>query len=271
MYTQFTIAKQAIHDADLFEYDLSELPITGAEEQDEQFLLYTNTAENELELTQYLQANQINFTKENIPDTNWNALWESNFPPVVIDSFVHIRADFHEVRKHAFTHEITINPKMSFGTGHHATTRMVMQLMEHIHFLGKQVSDFGTGTGILAILASKLGAAHIDACDYDSWCIENSKENIVINNINNIHLFQADVPPHGHYDIVIANVNRNIILDHQDALANTVVGKGILLLSGILGTDIPEIEAVFTHKGFAVVNTTELGMWAALQLVKNSA
>jgi ribosomal protein L11 methyltransferase len=268
MHTQFTITKHTLENIDLFEYDITALPITGAEEQDTQFILYTNAAENELEVLQYLQAHAIVFDKQTVPETNWNALWESNFPPVTIDNYVHIRADFHASRAHEFMHEITINPKMSFGTGHHATTRMVMQLMQHINFKQRNVSDFGTGTGILAILASKLGAAHVDACDYDTWCIENSKENITINQITNINLFQADVPPKGIYDIVIANVNRNIILDHQQALVDTVVSTGTLLLSGILGTDIAEIKAVFNKKHMTVVNTTELGMWAAMHLTK---
>lgn len=183
----------------------------------------------------------INHSISIIGKQNWNALWESNFEPVRVGDFAGIRADFHGPFD-GVAHEIVITPKMSFGTGHHATTFMMMQLMQQIDFSGKTVFDFGTGTGILAILAEKLGAGRVAAVDNDDWCIENASENISINNCKNIEIQKVDSVPAGlSFDIILANINKHIITANIAALAGAMADNGVLLLSGLLEEDEEDI------------------------------
>ncbi|MGC4036004.1 MAG: 50S ribosomal protein L11 methyltransferase [Chitinophagaceae bacterium] len=181
------------------------------------------------------------FAKSNIEPENWNEVWESNFHPVIVDDFVAVRADFHPpVNNIRF--DIVITPKMSFGTGHHATTHLMMQQMREIDFTGKTVFDFGTGTGILAILADKLNASMINAIDNDEWSINNATENIQQNNCNNISLRLSDKPSTGQqFDIILANITKNIILENFSVLSRQLNKNGILLLSGLLEGDEEEI------------------------------
>lgn len=186
---------------------------------------------------------QLKFSEEMIPEQNWNASWESDFQPVVIEDLVRkapwlaIRAAFHEPVPGA-EHEIVITPKMSFGTGHHATTHMMAQQMKEISFAGKTVFDFGTGTGILSILAEKLGAKRITAIDNDDWSITNAAENFEMNNSQKVMLSKADTAPEGEqYDIILANINKNVILENFASLKAHLGHNGILLVSGILTED----------------------------------
>ncbi|WP_176112911.1 50S ribosomal protein L11 methyltransferase [Sediminibacterium ginsengisoli] len=197
-----------------------------------------------------LQPHQLAFTAELVEKQNWNAVWESNFEPVTINDFAGIRAHFHPPFGDTVQYEIVITPKMSFGTGHHATTHMVMQLMRDIDFSGKQVFDFGTGTGILAILAEKLGAGEVLATDNDDWCIENATENSMINNCGRITIKKVtDGKESGPFDIIIANINKNIILDNIAYLAAAVQPGGTVLLSGLLEQDEADIlEAAGKHQ-----------------------
>jgi ribosomal protein L11 methyltransferase len=184
---------------------------------------------------------QLTFQKELIPSKNWNEIWESQFHPVIIDDFVAIRAAFHAPVKEV-QHEIIITPKMSFGTGHHATTRMMILQMRTIVFQGKSVVDLGTGTGILAILAEKLGAKRIIAIDNDDWSIENAKENLQMNHMKNIELIKAsvaDLP--GKFDIILANINKNIILENFQKIAMNLRKGGIVLFSGLMVEDEEEL------------------------------
>ncbi|RYD81600.1 MAG: 50S ribosomal protein L11 methyltransferase [Sphingobacteriales bacterium] len=181
-------------------------------------------------------------TKEIAPQ-NWNALWESNFPDITVDDKIHVRALFHEP-KPEFPIEIVIQPKMAFGTGHHATTWSVMKLMLDIDFKGKKVFDFGTGTGILAILAQKLGATEIWAVDNDPQCIENSLENFEQNNTTEIKLALGDISAFGNenYDIIIGNITRNVILEFLPQIATKLQPKGVFIASGFYEEDLPLIE-----------------------------
>ena len=157
---------------------------------------------------------QLKYTTAELPDINWNKEWESNFQPVVIENFCAVRADFHAPIKNV-QHEIIITPKMSFGTGHHATTYMMIQQMRQINFLNKYVMDFGTGTGVLAILAKKLGAASVVAIGNDEWSIENAKENFTRNNADEIELRLAHHPvANKACDIILANITRNVIQEN---------------------------------------------------------
>lgn len=177
------------------------------------------------------------YSKTSIENINWNKKWEEEFEPVVVDQFAGIRAHFHKPLKNV-QYEIVITPKMSFGTGHHATTYMMIQLMKELDFKGKMVMDFGTGTGVLAILAEKMGAAAVTAIDNDERSIINAIENCEKNNCSAIQLQQADsISVDVQYDIILANINLNVILANMPAIASSCKTPGIVLLSGFLTTD----------------------------------
>lgn len=219
--------------------ELSDLGANGFEQTQTHLLVYFDADAfpsyevNEL-LTDYTIATQ------NIEQQNWNALWESNFQPVVVDDFCAVRAPFHEPLT-GVQHEIVIMPKMSFGTGHHATTWMMMAQMRNIDFTGKKVFDFGTGTGILAILAQKLGAASVLGIDNDEWSIENGQENVERNGCTGVQIEFASTVPSGPFDIILANINRNVILMHLQYLVPAVVPQGLILFSGLLEQDEEDI------------------------------
>lgn len=201
-----------------------------------------------------------------LEDQNWNKVWESNFSPVIVGDFVGIRASFHESIS-GVKHELVITPKMSFGTGHHATTYTVMQLMRELDFTGKRVFDFGTGTGILAILAEQLGASYVLAVDNDEWCIENSRENISINNCKNIEIQQVDSIMDGwKFDIVIANINRHIIEANLSSLPAVLQKGGSLILSGLLQSDEKDMLAACNLLGFTHQKTLQKDGWIAIFL-----
>ncbi len=204
------------------------------------FMLSTDYFENniEIELNNIFSLIGLKYSKSIIKEENWNAIWESNFEPVRVGDFVGIRAHFHPSFEPAVQHEIHITPKMSFGTGHHGTTFSVMQLMGNMDFKGKTVYDFGTGTGILAILAEKLGASSVLAVDNDDWCIENALENIQDNQAKMIRIQKVETAQQDQqFDIVIANVNRHIIEANMEALSYAGKPHSELILSGLLIED----------------------------------
>jgi len=204
-----------------------------------------------------LKPLSLTFTATVIEEQNWNELWENNFSPIIIDDFVAIRANFHQPITHV-QHELIITPKMSFGTGHHATTYSVIQLMQQINFQEKTVFDFGTGTGILAILAEKLGATNILAVDNDEWCINNSLENIQENNCHHITIQQADnAATSEKFDIVIANINLNIIIQNFELLNKAVKPNGLVILSGLLTENETEIKLLAQKFQWEYITTKE--------------
>jgi ribosomal protein L11 methyltransferase len=221
---------------------LAEIGYEGFEETDDQLQAFIPEHQfSDTALSDLLSEYGITYSKSIILKQNWNTLWESNFDPVQVDDFVGVRAGFHLPFDHV-QHEIIITPKMSFGTGHHATTYMVMQLMRALDFHGKVVFDFGTGTGILAILAEKLGATAVLAADNDDWCIENATENISINSCNCIEIQKVNnARQNKKFDIIIANINKNIILGNIPFLADALLPDGHILLSGLLREDEQDI------------------------------
>lgn len=252
---------------DILVAQLAELGFEGFEESETELKSYIEEGQfDEIELNKIIEQQSLSYSKSIIKKENWNAVWESNFEPVLVDDFVGVRAGFHAPLT-GVQHEIVITPKMSFGTGHHATTYSVMQLMKEIDFQGKSVFDFGTGTGILAILAEKLGATEILAVDYDDWCVENASENTLINSCKYIDIQKDDTAKTDKpYQVVIANINKNIILDNLDHLARAVVPSGDIVLSGLLADDENDILTACKPLGWQHIQTVQRGAWIAIRL-----
>ncbi|TYA58308.1 50S ribosomal protein L11 methyltransferase [Formosa maritima] len=210
---------------------------------------------------------EINYVFNEIEQVNWNQEWEKNFDSIVVENTCSVRAPFHE--KPNTKYDIIIEPKMSFGTGHHETTHMMIQHILHNDFKGKSVLDMGCGTGVLAILAEMKGANPIDAIDYDNWCYINSLENVERNNCKNIRVFEGDANllDGRKYDIIIANINRNILLNDMEAYINCLNSEGMLLLSGFYVDDISIIEAECNKYSLNLVETIEKNQWVALKFL----
>jgi ribosomal protein L11 methyltransferase len=254
---------------DILIAELAALGFDGFEETETGLFSYIELVRFDSELSsgldELVKRYGVTYTSATIDKQNWNALWESNFEPVLVDDFVGVRANFHPPFNGGVEHDIIITPKMSFGTGHHGTTYSVMQLMRGIDFANKSVFDFGTGTGLLAILAHKLGAVDILAVDNDDWCIENASENITVNNTQSIEIQKVDnAKLNKKFNIIIANINKNIILDNLAFLAEATVPGGVVLLSGLLVEDEPEIEAACKELGWRHQETRTRNNWIAL-------
>ena len=210
----------------------------------------------------------ISFTIEEIEQVNWNEEWEKNFEPIEVDGMCHVRAPFHP--KTAAQYDIVIEPKMSFGTGHHETTHMMIQHLLRLDVHGKKTLDMGCGTAILAILAEMKGAQPIDAIDIDNWCYLNSIENAARNTCQHITVYEGDASllVDQRYDLIIANINRNILLADMQAYANCLVSGGTLLLSGFYVEDIPFLEASCTENGMQFVSQLQRNNWVSLEFEK---
>lgn len=210
---------------------------------------------------------EISYAFEEIEQTNWNEEWEKNFNPIVVDGECSVRAPFHE--KPYTKYDIIIEPKMSFGTGHHETTHMMIQHLLKTDLENKSVLDMGCGTGVLAILAEMKGADPIDAIDYDNWCYLNSLENVERNHCKSITVLEGDANllEDQRYDVIIANINRNILLNDMAAYAKCLNLNGILFLSGFYNDDIPVIEEECNKYGLTAVDRLEKNNWVALKFV----
>jgi len=218
---------------------------------------------------QILQSEEVSFSYEvkEIEQVNWNHEWEKNFEPIVVDNEVSIRAPFH--KNPGLAYDIVIEPKMSFGTGHHETTHLMVQHLRSLDLKGKHVLDMGCGTGILAIFAEMRGASAIDAIDIDNWCYENSLENVERNHCKTISVYEGDsslLKPNT-YDLIIANINRNILLADMDIYAKSLKDQGILLLSGFYTEDIEKINASAEKNGLLLNKKLERNNWVGLKYV----
>jgi ribosomal protein L11 methyltransferase len=228
---------------------------------------YNPIAFNEIMTRYQIAETDLMFSK--IAQQNWNAEWESSFEPVCIGSKLRIRAPFH-ISDARFPMELIIQPKTSFGTGHHETTFTIMQLMLDMNLANKKVFDYGSGTGILAILAAKLGATHILANDIDTWAAENILENIALNQTLPIHFIEGDlhaVPAHT-FDVILANINRNILMESFVHLYPMLVSAGQLLISGFYTSDLPYLKQEAEKNGFVFKSSTEQNNWCAALFIK---
>ncbi len=212
---------------------------------------------------------KISYTIEEIEQVNWNEEWEKNFEPIDVDGKCHVRAPFHP--KTAAQFDIVIEPKMSFGTGHHETTHMMIQHLLEMEVNGLKTLDMGCGTAILAILAEMKGAQPIDAIDIDNWCYLNSIENAERNGCSQITVYEGDASllKEKKYDLIIANINRNILLNDMAAYVACLNPEGYLLLSGFYEEDIPAIDASCTAKGLTFVKKLQRNNWVSLKYVNS--
>lgn len=253
---------------------LGELPFEAFQENEQGFDAYVPTQkfDNSIEarITELNDLFDFSYQKTTMKYQNWNAVWESNFQPIVVNDFCGIRADFHEPLSQV-QHEILINPKMAFGTGHHETTWMMMSMMEDIDFREKIVFDYGCGTGILAILASMLQAKKIDALDIELPSYENTLENTRINHIENVEAIHGTLQKTEHltYDIILANINRHVILESLLTLNNMLPKQGILLISGILTSDEKLVQDAAEANGFQHRETIRKNNWICMKLLSD--
>ncbi|MEC7264901.1 MAG: 50S ribosomal protein L11 methyltransferase [Bacteroidota bacterium] len=210
---------------------------------------------------------EISWTSTEIEQQNWNAEWEKNFHPIQVGGRCMVRAPFHDPID--VEYDIVIEPKMSFGTGHHETTHMMLQHILDHDFEGKSVLDMGCGTGVLAILAMKKGATPVEAIDIDEWCVINSQENIERNDCASIHVEQgiSDVLVGRKYDVILANINRNILLDDIPVYANCLNKGGALFLSGFYLQDLDAISAKCAAHGLEFEKKLEKNNWISAKYV----
>ncbi len=210
---------------------------------------------------------KIEWSLKKIQQQNWNAEWEKNFQPIHVGNSCMVRAPFHEATDVEF--DIVIEPKMSFGTGHHETTHMMLKHILDTDLVGKSVLDMGCGTGVLAILAKMKGAESVDAIDVDEWCFLNTQENVERNNCTDIHVFQGDkgLLSDKKYDIILANINRNILLEDIPTYAECLNGKGMLFLSGFYLDDLDAISSKCGAYGLEFEKKLEKNNWVSAKYV----
>ncbi len=267
-FVKIEIKTASSEESEILMADLSEGNYYAFEEKENSLISYIREEDfNEADFKTYLPANTI-YELSIIEDRNWNADWESQFQPVIINNFLGVRASFHKPLQ-GVEQEIIITPKMSFGTGHHATTSLMIQLMQTIDFKNKKVLDFGTGTGILAILAEKLGADSVLALDCDEWSITNASENIEANKCKRIKIEQkSNIEAGSSVDIILANINLTVLEENAKHMSTLLSKNSILLISGILLKDENNLVSVFAKNGFVKKQLAQQNGWIALLFEK---
>ncbi|MFP5470653.1 MAG: 50S ribosomal protein L11 methyltransferase [Bacteroidia bacterium] len=278
-YTEVNISLNPILPArEILLYELGEVGFDSFTEEEKGLKAYIPTEKfNESSLQEaFYKIDELeveyDFELNIIEDKNWNEIWESNIQPIIIDDKCVVKAPFHRVDKH-FDYEILIDPKMSFGTGHHETTYLIMQEMLLMNFDKKVVLDMGSGTGILAILACKKGANYCDAIDVEEWAYHNAIENAKNNDVSNMNVFLGNgsliKDKKNNYDVVLANINRNILL--QDIIFYTASMKqnAHLLLSGFYVTDAAQLVSEAEKYNLKLVSENSKNTWCILHFIKN--
>ena len=254
---------------------LSEGPFSTIEESATGVSCYSDkswSSENKSEFKSTIKSLnpqlKIRITEEEIPWKNWNEEWEKSFEPIFIEDWCAIYASFHkDVKEYPIT--LRINPKMSFGTGHHQTTALMLQQMKSLDFNNRSLLDMGCGTGVLAIVAKKLGARKVEAVDIEPWSVENAIENMELNNVS-LDVKEGEQVPKNKYDILLANINKNVLIAQGQDYYNQLTEKGDLVLSGILSTDFEEVKEYFESLGFTFISELKKDNWICLRFCKNS-
>ncbi len=221
----------------------------------------------------YLLSNPeftISYQITEIEQVNWNEEWEKNFSPIVVEDLCTVRANFHPVPNTRY--DIVITPKMSFGTGHHETTYMMLQQLLPLSLEGTKVLDMGCGTGILAIMAALRGAHDITAIDIDPWCVENATENVQQNDCSFITIKEGDVSliAGEQYNLILANINRNILLSDIPAYTQALLPQGLLLVSGFYEEDLPAIKEKCQEVGLTYLSHIERNRWVSAKFQRLS-
>ena len=270
----FTIEPKEIG-SEILIAQLEETDIESFEETEEGVSAYVQKdvwSENILNEIEILSNEnfKISYTTNEIEPVNWNEEWEKNFSPIDVDGICHVRAPFHPVTNAKY--EIVIESKMSFGTGHHETTHMMIQHILELEVTNKKTIDMGCGTAILAILAEMKGAHPIDAVDIDNWCYLNSIENAERNNCKHISVYEGDaswLKDGQKYDVFIANINRNILLNDMTTYVNCMNDNAVLLLSGFYTEDFEAINECCENLGLTFESKKERNNWLSLKYSKN--
>jgi len=270
----FTFENIEDYQQDLLISDLAELGFDTFEDSEKGFTAFVvkdNFSEQSLMvlLNQYAEDFTASYTLEDVADENWNAEWEKNFSPLIIDDVCYVRATFHEPQP-SYPYEIVIDPKMSFGTGHHQTTTMMMQYILAADLKDKDVLDMGCGTAILAILAAKLGAKNLVAIDYDDICYESAIENAALNQVDLKAICGSkEAIPDEQYDVIFANINRNILLDQIERYSEVLKAEGKIFFSGFyLDPDLGMITVECAKYGIRYFDHKQNGDWVAAQFEK---
>jgi ribosomal protein L11 methyltransferase len=271
----FTIISGEDYHQDLLINTLGDIGFDTFEETETGFKAYIpadefNSDRLEYALNEYREMFSFSYQVKLIPQKNWNAEWESNFEPIVIKDKIYVRATFHGPRPE-FEYEIVIDPKMAFGTGHHQTTSMMLEYVLESDVSAKKVLDMGCGTGILAIMASKSGAALVTAIDYDPVCYDSTIENAELNGTGNISAIcgSKEVIPDEQYDIILANINRNILLDQLQRYSEVLKVGGELFLSGFYASpDMKMLADEAAKYDIKYINHKITGDWVAVRFSK---
>jgi len=276
MTTQQVVISASPEQVDILLAELGEIHFDIFEDSDTGLIAYCQTDLFDPSLfaeviKKYEVLGPISFQINEIEKQNWNAVWESNYDPIRISNQVFIRANFHESEP-GYEMEIVINPKMSFGTGHHETTFLMTQALFEIELRGKSVLDAGTGTGILALVAKKLGALDVKGFDIDPWSIENSIENASLNQCEDIIFVEGTIANESlkKYDVLLANINRNILLAEMHAYSERIAEGGILLLSGFYTEDVPMIVKSALENKLTFMAQSEKNRWTCIKFKKSS-
>ena len=268
-YLEFCFENIDAQQGEILIAQLSSIQFEGFEENDQQLKAFIKESSFSDDLFHSLfNESDIKYSKSVISEKNWNEIWESDFKPVSVmmpgtsSVFAYIRASFHPPVS-SVLHDLVITPKMSFGTGHHATTFQMMEEMSLIDFTNKVVLDFGTGTGLLSILAEKMGAANIVAIDNDDWSINNATENIANNICYKIQLVKSDtcIINSDKADVILANINLNVILENLISIKNSARAGAMIVFSGILVEDYPVISQKLNQHSFNIIKTSNKDNW----------
>jgi len=269
-YIEFTFQLFNAEEGEIVTAFLSQYPFEAFEDNaDGQLVAYIQesllTPEQEAAFLEDIAAFCNLVSRNTSEPINWNKEWEKNFDPIEIDDLCRIYTPFHEYRE-GFKHTVKIQPKMAFGTGHHATTRMMIKMMDSIDLKGKHLLDFGCGSGILGILAAKIGAETVLGIDVEPWAIENSRDNAMLNDLSQAHFSGKDiahlVDEKLKFDIILANIQLDVLVTYRDHIKNLLIDEqSLVMVSGVLEDFREDLEQSYSEGGFKLMKTLSEEQW----------